>query len=90
MDVQPKRPGSITFLLVGLVLLVTAAGVLILIVPLSDCPNPIHLLLVPQTSMSIEFPTPEGPKLGCDVCHGRKRVTLFRKWISQPQEVEER
>jgi len=39
MEYAPKRPGSITFLLVGLVLLITAAGLFAAIVPLVQCPS---------------------------------------------------
>jgi hypothetical protein len=38
MDPKPKRPGSITFLLVGLVLLVTGAGMFAAFVPIVKCP----------------------------------------------------
>ena len=39
MDIPPKRPGSITFLLAGLVLLVTGAGLLAAFVPSVKCPD---------------------------------------------------
>src|SRR5947207_4764008 len=38
MDPATKRPGSITFLLVGLVLLVTMAGFTFFCIPLVKCP----------------------------------------------------
>jgi len=42
MDDKHKRPGSITFLLVGLILLVMAAGAFIVLVPVVDCPEVVH------------------------------------------------
>jgi hypothetical protein len=41
MEPQAKRPGSVA-LLVGLVLLLTAAGAFIAFVPIVDCPESAH------------------------------------------------
>lgn len=75
MDEQPKRPGSLTFLLMALVLLVTAAGVFGGFVPLYSC-----------IDCAIRRGIPKGdPKdiENCGYCHGKGRATLFQHWLGK-------
>jgi hypothetical protein len=77
MEVQ-KRLGSITSLLVGLVLLVTVAGTFMVFVPVIDCPESVHY----------------GDHLGWKHFHCRRcdswvdidanKVSLWRKWHGVP------
>jgi hypothetical protein len=74
MDSPSKRPGSITFLLVGLVLLVMVAGILGL-VPLTICPA------------CEGYGGPYGgERAWCRRCAARGRVPLLNKWLSKQGE----
>lgn len=76
---QSKRPGSITFLLVGLVLLVTMAGLYVGLVPTVDCPVNQWDSFVDGMlrSHAVSTVTP----LDCWRCHGHGRITLLNKWL---------
>ena len=87
MDNSPKRPGSITVLLAGLVLLATAVTVAAL-VPLAACPE------CDGTGKSSADPTSrgqrvhhsaeraEGDTFPCGRCRTTGRLTLYRRWVT--------
>jgi hypothetical protein len=86
MDSSHKRPGSITLLLVGLVLLAAAAGVFCL-APLMTCPEcatsrgRLHLL-VQREQEEARANRPGKPVLAspvCMRCKDTRKVTLPRK-----------
>jgi hypothetical protein len=86
MDSQDGRRRSITFLLVGLALL-SMAGIIVLMVPLSTCPNcdgkgeaygeidgwwrELHHL---------PDPMPKGTYVSCSRCNKTGRLTLYQRW----------
>jgi hypothetical protein len=77
-DFERLRSGSSTWLLIGVILLITAAALLIGFVPLVPCPSC--------------FPSPESPNYWagnsggvrpvpwCEECHGKFNITLLKKW----------
>jgi hypothetical protein len=74
-----KRPGSLTFLLAGLVLLVTGAGLFVTLVPCWGCPLRRHAEIL------------RNPAWACPLCggYGGNRVTLWRRWTWRPQTPED-
>jgi hypothetical protein len=79
MDIQPKRPGSLIFLLVGLVLLVMVAGLIAFFAPIFACPLPRH-----ETQGSIVCYA-----LPCPRC-GDNGISLWNKWSPwRPRTPEE-
>jgi hypothetical protein len=83
MESTPKRPGSITFLLVGLVLLVTAATI-VLFVPLTECKQCYVTRdiqrLVDQEATNEDRSPP--PLLICRQCQGTHSSSLFSNWLT--------
>jgi hypothetical protein len=81
MDVaksESRSLGSLTFLLVGMVLLVTVAGLFIFLIPCWQCPLERHQALGHLAS-------------GCPLCGGwgqKNKVTLWQKWSWKPQMPE--
>ena len=76
MDTNPKHPiSAIAFLLVGLVLLVTGAGIFLAAVPIVGCPAPRH--------QSIALFGDECPR-----CGDRQTITLYNKWLWRPTPEE--
>src|SRR6266849_4621572 len=78
---QTKRPGSITFLLVGLVLLVMVAGLFVTLVPSWECPARRHK----WASGSFAWECPLCGSSGVSM----NPVTLWRKWTWKPQTPED-
>jgi len=90
MGLQPKCPGSITFLLVGLALLVTIAVLFVVFVPVTNCKDcageRIRLayeeVLIQEGSLKPgDRPPPSKP---CGLCQGRARISLLKKWLWKP------
>lgn len=89
MSQVERRPGSLTFLLVGLLLLVTAAGLFIALVPVvrsPKCPAP----PAPQDEPVIFFPGSSGGTVFkvhgdsiCELCREGIRVTLLARWLGK-------
>ena len=81
MDALAKRPGSITFLLVGLVLLVTAVVLFVAVIPCVYCPMQRH-----ENNM-VDWFWP------CPLCgeyeKNAKKVTLWRRWSWRPRSRED-
>jgi len=67
-----NRPGSKTFLLVGLVLLVTVGVLVAAFVPLVDCPLDRH------KSIGLHA-------WACPLCGDKEKTTLLRKWAWRPR-----
>jgi len=84
MDIRTTRPSSVTFLLVGLVLLVTVGGLIAALVPCVDCPLQRHKLM-----WGVSNPTWECPL--CDGGYFRegKRIPFMRKLTWRPQTQQE-
>jgi hypothetical protein len=76
MDAAPKRPGSVTFLLVGLVLLVTAAGLSVFL-PIFQCPacGGTGKTVIPMLVFGRIVDIPKPPSIPCGRCRSG-RVTL--------------
>jgi hypothetical protein len=72
VEALSRRPRSIA-LLVGLVLVVTAAGLVAAFVPLVPCPSRLHV--------APAFKTP------CRRCRDQRQVTLWNKWFWRPTRV---
>jgi endogenous inhibitor of DNA gyrase (YacG/DUF329 family) len=73
MDPESKRAGSMTFLLAGLVLLVTAAGLLIALVPMAPCPEkPLHVFI-----RRVHL---QGSPFCCERCRDTERITFLNLW----------
>jgi hypothetical protein len=82
-----KRPGSVT-LLVGLILLVTATGLFLALVPVAPCPDcgsPLKVFVADEAV--VYFPDdpsppvkPAPPVPACSLCRDGRRITLARKW----------
>jgi len=75
MEYAPKRPGSITFLLVGLVLLVTVAGLFVVLVRCVECP------------LRQDMGATAEPAWPCPLCGELYvgKATLWRKWTWKPK-----
>jgi len=78
VDSNAKRPGSLV-LLVGLVLLVAAAGLFTAFVPIVDCPGPSH------GGMAAYYG--DCPRCGKER-GGYQRITLLRRWFWRPTPEE--
>ena len=96
MDPAPKRPGSVAFL-VGLVLLVTAAALTAIFVPLAECPGLTKIDIfedaasrvpgAPQDFVAAERKIRRELHLQskrCNLCAGKGNVSLFTKWTVPP------
>ena len=78
MDSSNRPAGAVTFLLVGVVLLVGLAVVVAALVPVVECPeNWYHARVVDATNRGKPYPP-------CDRCHGRGRVTMLNRWLKGP------
>jgi hypothetical protein len=77
------RKGRPVALVVGLLLLVTTAGILGAFLRVIDCPDCKDKRIAQQ--MMEEFArrskVPPPPKWKCDRCKGADRVSLFSKWF---------
>ena len=71
MGPESKRPGSITFLLVGLVLLVTVAGLFVAFVPVVLCPECKGEPFAGWTN---------GHDPDSSRCWDRYRITILNRW----------
>ncbi len=84
MDGQSKPPGSVTLLLVVMVLLVAAAGLVGAFVPMLPCPacdTEVKKLLLEASAMS-SFRTCAPPPLPlCKRCSDTYRITVLRPWL---------
>ena len=81
------RAGSATFLLVGLLLLVTAAGLFIALVPVvrcRRCPAPFSMFVDEPVVFVGEVPsTPIRGVSGCASCGAGLKITLVAKWLGR-------
>jgi hypothetical protein len=75
-----KRPASVA-LLVGLVLLVTAAGLMVSLIPLAQCPkgNQASHEIDAILRKANRLRDVDGPH--CFRCNDRFRITLVSKWM---------
>lgn len=81
MDTASKRPGSITFFLVGLVLLVTVAGGAVMLYPFAGCPKcegrGLHRMVDAQGPPDIKGVSFQSEM--CDYCFDRKAVNWLKR-----------
>jgi len=86
VDAAAKRPSSITFLLVGFVLLVTVVGLMGTFVRLADCPDCVERRkeqrIMETYAQYLNIAPP--PKWKCERCQGTDRISLFSKWLKRP------
>jgi hypothetical protein len=81
MAADAKRSGSITFLLAGVVLLVTAAGLFVAFAPVFRCRN-CEIEIAIKKGITHLTSTPEAPILhSCPHCDGKGRVTPLTHWL---------
>jgi hypothetical protein len=80
MENATRRPGSLTFLLVGLVLLVTAMVLFVAVIPCVYCPMERH-----NNMDDWYWPCP----LCGEYEKNAKKVTLWRRWFWKPQSRED-
>ena|SRR6185436_1736244 len=89
MEVPTKRPGSITSLLVGLVLLVTVAGTGVMLYPFAPCPKcegrGLHRMVDAQGPPNIRGVSFQPER--CDYCFDRKAVNLLKKSAWRPDDA---
>lgn len=79
MALEPKRPASITFLLVGLVLLITAAGLFFCCFPIAPCPRCNRELQSYSPVLQREF-IANGEQY-CSYCMDKLQITFVNKWM---------
>ncbi|HLY74464.1 MAG TPA: hypothetical protein VKU80_10130 [Planctomycetota bacterium] len=75
-----QRRRSLTFLLVGFVLLVTVAG-LFALVPLMVCPNCELTRAQMGHNNNWKPGMPEAPLPKCGYCRSQRKATLLKHWI---------
>jgi hypothetical protein len=83
MEPSSKRPGSIAFLLAGLILLFTAATIA-LFVPLAEC-RQCYITrdiqrLVDEDAKNEDLNPP--PRLICRQCQGTRSSSFFANWLT--------
>jgi len=84
METRPKPAGWIPSLLIGLVVLLTLAGIAAALVPVADCPHclgrGLHRMIDPQRTP--ELRGVEFQPVGCAYCADRKSVSFLksRRW----------
>jgi hypothetical protein len=81
--------GRPPFLLVGLSILLTAALVFILLVPVAPCRDCLgrRIRLAYEEQLRIEeklAPSTQANPRPCERCRDRTRITLFNKWFGRP------
>ena len=89
MDSSPKRPGSIAFLLVGLVLLVMVT-VFITLIPVVHCPlcwevyNDVRSCEDVAIQYGEVLVKRKSDEVECEECNRARRITLLHLWL-KPQ-----
>ena len=77
VDIPSKRPGSITSLLVGIVLLVTVAGIVGAFFPVFSCPRCARIRAKPDGEDFFVI-------RACECCGNTWKVTLFDRLLWKP------
>ena len=68
-------------MLVGIALLLTAAIVIVLFIPLASCPQCRGLTWIDVSLPArMDLRNAAFPYVNCECCHSRGKVSLFRKW----------
>jgi hypothetical protein len=79
MDPEAKRPRSVA-LLVGLVLLLTVAGMFAALAPIGHCRSCEIEIAVRTAESEDSLRRPVDPHV-CSHCNGKGRVTLLNMWL---------
>src|SRR5712692_3924602 len=81
MVLSNRQSRSVTALLVGLVVLVTAAGMFAALVPICHCRSCEIEIAVRAAEAEDSLRMPVAPHV-CSHCNGRGRVTLLKMWLT--------
>lgn len=85
MAADPKRAGSITYLLVGLILMLAGAGLFVAFAPVVRCQRcAIAIAIEKGIARLTPGPAPANPH-NCSHCDGKGRVTLLTHWLKCPE-----
>jgi hypothetical protein len=85
---QNGPAGRSTFLLVGLSILLTAALLFVLLLPVAKCRDclarRIRLAYEEQLRIEEKMPSSRQSIPPCERCRDRHKITLFNKWFGRP------
>ena len=80
MAISEKRRGSITFLLVGIILLVTVGGLFIAFAPVRTCPGCEIQIAIAKGITTLRNGPPAPVVHQCSHCNGHAKVTPLKYW----------
>lgn len=81
IDLHRERPGSLVPLLAGLLLLLTAVGVFVAVVPVYRC-HACEVDIAVAKGVSPLRPGPPAPVVHrCSHCNGHGRVSALTRWL---------